>query len=180
MVRGLATPALVAGALLLFTASAEATTCGLGPDTTHREAVRATFVDSDVVFEGVALSASAADYPSSARFRVVRYLKGSGPGTVDVKTWPGLVGGVDPEPGDAWRIYAERGSEGVLKPIGVPCGPTKELGPKRTERVRATAEVAGLDGSTASTISPAVAIPAAALLLLGSGFGVWRMRRRSG
>ena len=84
---------------------------------------------ADVVFEGVALAGEIDNGTllSPARFRVDRYLKGSGSGVVQVTTayessGPfGLLGtslvstvGITPRPGERWRILAQTKSENAL------------------------------------------------------------------
>lgn len=195
MVRGFLVPVLFAVALLVAAAPSQATSCGLAPGTSYREAVRATFADSDVVFEGVALDGptGARALLSPARFRVVRYLKGSGSNAVEVKTDTErqgrligqVAGGFNPAPGEAWRIYAQGSPGDVLKVGSSTCGPTERLTGRRAERTR-EAVARSPDGRTPSPPPSsgssllALGVPAGlALLLVGGGFGAWKLRSRT-
>jgi hypothetical protein len=78
---------------------------------------------ADVIFEGVALEG--ATEPGIQRFRVMRYLKSTGPETVSVKTGYVLLKGttwayasttvaIRPDAGSEWRIFGYQTADGVL------------------------------------------------------------------
>lgn len=105
---------VVLGVALLAT-SAAATVCAPATPPTPREHLHG----ADVVLVGVALDGEVFNGEglfSPARFRVTRYLKGSGPRVVAVETafrdagrLVGVTGGgITPLPGETWKLYAER------------------------------------------------------------------------
>lgn len=82
---------------------------------------------SQVVFEGIALGSQGVQLDTSSteahRFRVTRYLKGSGPEEVRIVGGPlGLAEGGDwyvPAAGEKWRVYATLGfAHGTTDPVG--------------------------------------------------------------
>jgi len=74
------------------------------------------FFNADVVFDGVALDD--ANATGIERFRVLRYLKSSGPAVVRVRTGrtphSSTSGAIAPVPGETWRIYGKRRAGGVV------------------------------------------------------------------
>src|SRR3954471_14010983 len=101
--------------------------------------------DADVVFDGVVVApAEASVAHSTARFQVLRWIKGSGPPVVSVAAAapPSLPAGdvprlitdttsIAPRPGEAWRIFGSSGSSaaGVLDTSI--CVGSASLGPLR-------------------------------------------------
>jgi hypothetical protein len=75
---------------------------------------------SDVIFEGTALEG--ATESGIQRFRVTRYLKGSGPGIVGVNTGQRVSSGlmmvtsvsINPDAETEWRIFGQRQADGNL------------------------------------------------------------------
>jgi len=150
---------------------------------------------SDVVFEGVvggqigegAEAKVTPGKPPQAglrfrdfRFRVARYLRGSGNDNVAVRriAIPEGFPRRDPRSGEAWRVFAQRDSAGRLR--FSPCVPyTAQLSGAAEQRVwRRLADSAGSAGSD----DDGVPLP----LLIGIGavaaaavFGAARLRRRS-
>ena len=112
--------------LSLAAAAPASAACRIDADTTPREAERLSFARSDIVLEGVALGGpnDSGALLSPARFRVIRYLKGSGPKIVKVQTATVRQGPdlfektserIDPRPGERWRIYAEGSPRRLLR-----------------------------------------------------------------
>ena len=74
------------------------------------------FAMADVIFDGVALDGATAT--GIERFRVVRYVKGSGPEVARVatgRTTRSITSvAIAPVPGETWRIYARRRPDGTF------------------------------------------------------------------
>lgn len=86
---------------------------------------RQSFERANVVFVGIAMRGPQANgrLLSPARFWVVRYLKGTGPKIVPVKTGLSRKGrvltsssvGIDPRAGEPWKIFGTRSRSGVVR-----------------------------------------------------------------
>lgn len=112
------------------------------------------FATADVIFDGVALEGATAT--GIQRFRVLAYIKSSGPDVARIRTGTRLLPGglmsttsvaVDAQAGDTWRIYAMRRADGTLATSV--CHGSRRLAAPGASRWRPAATVSGRFGVAA-------------------------------
>lgn len=184
-----ARPALLPAALATIALALPAPAAAKCALLSESEAVNA----SDVVFEGVV---SAAEQGSGAElspgkppasltsprefgFRVARYLSGAGADRLVVRrsSIQDSFPRTDPRPGEAWRVYARRGSSGDF--LFSPCVPYSErLSGAEAEQVRVQLRRAAARGDDEEDGGPPlVLLLAAGAVLLGTlALGLRRRR----
>lgn len=142
----------------------------------------------------VILVAQALDGPAAAgrlltpaRFRVLRYIKGTGPPVVQVETELARRTGsggatsaaseeISPRPGDVWKIYAQRSPNGILTTSI--CAGSEKLGERALPATdQSRSPPASSRPAADSSASPWALVAALAVVLLAAVAILFRTRR---